>query len=138
MKSLIAALALTIASPAFAADEVYAEASVDIAHGLADELHGSVGRIADTGSMEPTLTHRDMVVFVPGLAPRVGDIVVFRLFGAVVCHRIIEASSDGWYVTKGDHNKGRDPAIARGQILGVAAIAIDGPTGLVRSLRGGM
>lgn len=131
----LAIAALLLASTAHAAGTVYTKDAVAKAHELAGAQHGGVGRIADTGSMEPTLTHRDMVIFVPGVEPKIGDIVVFRLFGAVVCHRVIERSDNGWLVTQGDHNKAHDPSIATGQVLGVVVAAVDGPTGEVRALR---
>jgi signal peptidase I len=127
----LAIAALLLASTAHAGAGPYTTEAVAVAHQLAADVHGGVGRVSDTGSMEPTLTHRDIVVFAPGVEPKVGDIVVFRQGSAVVCHRIIEKAGD-WFVTRGDHNKSYDPAVKAGQLIGVVVKVVDGKTGEVR------
>ena len=127
----LAIAALLASAAAHAGAGPYTPEAVAVAHQLAADVHGGMGRVADTGSMEPTLTHRDIVVFAPGIEPRVGDIIVFRQGGTVVCHRIIEKAGE-WLVTQGDHNKSHDPAVKAGQLIGVVVKVVDGKTGEVR------
>ena len=135
MKNLIAALALIIASPAIAADNnVYGGEPLAAAHAIAERAHGTLAGIRDTGSMVPTLTKQDIVVLVRDADPKVGDIVAFRLFGAVVCHRIVERNGD-WLVTKGDALTKHDPAITIGQTFGVVVAAVDRDTAAARYFR---
>lgn len=60
-------------------------------------------------SMEPTLSHGDMVVYSEWLNPSEGDIVIFdNAEGYMVSHRIIDKKEPGLYATKGDNNSIQD------------------------------
>jgi signal peptidase I len=63
-----------------------------------------------TGSMKPTFDHRDWLVGEVGSfdAITAGDIILFRRNGgAIVCHRAVKLTRDGWR-TKGDAYWTRD------------------------------
>ena len=118
---------------------------------LASLVGGRIARIADTGSMEPQLTGRDLAIFILGAAElSVGDIVIYRkdsplirLFhvrgaGVFICHRIVKTRVDGTFETMGDANYAPDPSkVQRSQILGVVRYAIDTRTGAVRKFISG-
>jgi signal peptidase I len=114
---------------------------------VASSIGGRIARIADTGSMEPQLTVRDLAVFVElGAAKlRKGDIIIYHkdsplshLFhargtGVFICHRIIRIRMDGSFETMGDADVAPDSShVQRSQIVGVVRYAIDGKTGAVR------
>jgi signal peptidase I len=101
------------------------------AHAIAAKLGGDVYRIADTGSMEPTLSKNTLVVILPVREEEieVSDIVTFtRRGGEVVTHRITQHAGDGVWRTKGDANKISDTAPLRySQVIGRVAYAIRFP-----------
>jgi signal peptidase I len=114
---------------------------------VASSIGGRIARIADTGSMEPQLTVRDLAVFIEvGAAKlRKGDIIIYHkdsplshLFhargpGVFICHRIIRIRMDGSFETMGDADVAPDSShVQRSQIVGVVRYAIDGKTGAVR------
>jgi signal peptidase I len=114
---------------------------------VASLIGGRIARIADTGSMEPQLTGRDLAIFmeVGATKLRKGDIIVYhkdsplsrwfhvRGTGVFICHRIIGIRSDGSFETSGDANAVPDSSHVRpSQVLGVVRYAIDGKTGAVR------
>lgn len=74
-----------------------------------------VVRLLPTGSMEPTLTDQDWLVFqhIPFAHVRVGDIISFRcpIDGVPVTHRVVRRLADGHVVTRGDNNPESDPWI---------------------------
>lgn len=65
-----------------------------------------------SGSMEPTIHIKDLVVTHPKDNYNVGDIVAFRDNNAMIVHRIIDAqydeNGDTLFVTKGDYNNAPD------------------------------
>ena len=130
----LAIVALLASAAAHAGAGPYTPEAVAVAHQLAAEAHGGVGRVENTHSMEPTLTHKDIVVWSTVAEPKVGDIVVFKASGAIICHRIV-SETDGaeWMLTKGDNNPVTDRAVSRGQLIGVVVSVVDGRTGEVRA-----
>jgi signal peptidase I len=114
---------------------------------VASSIGGRIARIADTGSMEPQLTVRDLAVFIEvgAVKLRKGDIIIYHkdsplshLFhargtGVFICHRIIRIRMDGSFETMGDADVAPDSShVQRSQIVGVVRYAIDGKTGAVR------
>jgi signal peptidase I len=114
---------------------------------VASSIGGRIARIADTGSMEPQLTARDLAIFIEVDAAKLhkGDIIIYhkdsplsRLFhvrgtGVFICHRITRIRMDGSFETMGDANAAPDsPQVQRTQVLGVVRYAIDGKTGAIR------
>jgi signal peptidase I len=115
---------------------------------VASSIGGRIARIADTGSMEPQLTGRDLAIFIEvgAITLRRGDIIIYHkdsplshLFhmrgtGVFICHRIIRIRTDGTFETMGDANGAPDSShVQRSQILGVVRYAIDGKTGAIRA-----
>jgi signal peptidase I len=72
-----------------------------------------VVRLLPTGSMEPTLTDQDWLVFqhIPFSHVQMGDIISFRcpIDGVPVTHRVVRRLADGRVVTRGDNNPDADP-----------------------------
>lgn len=64
--------------------------------------------IVHTGSMSPTIPPESAVVVREGHY-RVGNVISFRVDGAVVSHRLLAIHPDGTIVTKGDANRTADP-----------------------------
>ncbi|GAB4557948.1 MAG: hypothetical protein Kow0047_02690 [Anaerolineae bacterium] len=98
--------------------------------GLADGLRAgrSVRMIVDGVSMYPALRPGDAVWLAPirPEGPRVGEIVVCALPAGYLCHRVIWAAR-GRVRTKGDNNRGADPAQPVTALLGrVVAVERDG------------
>ena len=116
-----------------------------IARAIAGRIHGGVARVADTGSMEPTLVGSDLLVFI---APqrdrpaRVGDIVLFgakikafsgevaarQEYAYLIAHRVVRLDSmTGYYITKGDANKHEDDeVVGPKKIMGIAMVIVHG------------
>jgi signal peptidase I len=87
-----------------------------------------VVRLLPTGSMEPTLTDQDWLVFrhLPFSQVQAGDIISFRcpIDGVPVTHRVIRRLADGRLMTRGDNNPDVDPWIIgpenyRGMLIAV-------------------
>jgi signal peptidase I len=73
-----------------------------------------------TGSMRGTLNPGDVVLLKRPDSLSVGDIVTYRVGGAVVTHRIAGEVAPGVYQTKGDANPEPDPyTVRRSEIIGV-------------------
>lgn len=72
-----------------------------------------VGRLTPTGSMEPTLSPKDWLIYqqVPLGQVRPGDIISFRCpqDHQPVTHRVVRRLANGRLVTKGDGNVDEDP-----------------------------
>lgn len=91
----------------------------------------NVVTLLDTGSMEPTLDTRDVIIIAP-VRPtdyEVGDIISYRLpkriadlAGVAGCvHRIVAKTPEG-YITKGDNNDEADfwvvtPDLIKGRVV---------------------
>lgn len=73
-----------------------------------------------SGSMEPAISVMDVVVIRKKSAYEIGDIVTYQAGDVLVTHRIIEKNGDN-YITRGDANNAKDPAIKQEQILGYVA-----------------
>ena len=56
-----------------------------------------------SGSMEPIFSAGDMLIFRECENYSIGDIVIFKLNGSLITHRII-GSENGLFITKGDAN----------------------------------
>lgn len=63
-----------------------------------------------SGSMEPTFSAGDMVIFRERDSYKVGDVVIFRQGGSFVTHRII-GETEGGFTTKGDANNAPDSGV---------------------------
>lgn len=59
-------------------------------------------------SMEPTMPRGSLAIAVKTNGYNVGDIVLFKVYGRHILHRIV-STEDGCYRTKGDNNICRDP-----------------------------
>lgn len=97
--------------------------------------------IVTTGSMEPTLPAGSMIVAHAQADYAVGDIVSFRQGNAVVTHRIVEETPQG-YRTAGDANNTPDrdavpPSAVLGRVVvclpwaGAALSFLQGPIGVL-------
>jgi hypothetical protein len=120
------------------------------AHQLAHAVQGRVVAVANTGSMEPAISAKDLLVVKPfgtnDLSANditVGDVVVFRTptsalqyahVGLLTCHRMI--GRKGNYIhTKGDNRVKADAPVRFSKVQGVVLYAIDGQTGVIRDMR---
>ena len=97
----VSALALT-----FVANSALLFARV-VLHDDMPKLFGFSQAIVISGSMEPTFSPGDMLIFrdTPECEPQ--DIVIFRRDGNFVTHRIVE-NVEGGYITRGDANNTED------------------------------
>ncbi|MEM3551081.1 MAG: signal peptidase I [Candidatus Bathyarchaeia archaeon] len=74
--------------------------------------------IVITSSMEPFLPKGSVGLFVKAGKYGVGDVIVFRVHGCLVAHRIVAESESG-FRTKGDYNGVLDPwVVTENAILG--------------------
>lgn len=87
-----------------------------------------VARLLPTGSMAPTLTEHDWLIFqrLPFGQVHPGAIISFRcpLDGEPVTHRVAARLPDGRFLTRGDANPGPDPWVVgpehyRGMLIAV-------------------
>ncbi len=65
-----------------------------------------------SGSMSPAIEVGDLVISssVDHEDIKVGDIIVFRHSGMLICHRVIDINPEaGWIKTQGDANEDPDP-----------------------------
>jgi signal peptidase I len=67
--------------------------------------NGQVRFLVTSDSMYPALRSgvQVMVEQFPANSYRKGDLLVFRLSGELVIHRLLEISPEGWCITKGDN-----------------------------------
>ncbi len=104
-------------------------------------LLGYYPMIVATGSMEPALPAGSVVIARAQADYAVGDVLSFRQGGAVVTHRIIEETADG-FRTQGDANSAPDSetvphGAALGRVIlclphvGRAAMVLQGPLGIL-------
>jgi hypothetical protein len=86
-------------------------------------------------SMLPAIWPGDVVTVRPAAVTaelRCGEIAVFRRYGRLIAHRIVEAGAGG-LVTRGDAHDERDPPVRPCELVGkVAAISRRGRTGAPR------
>jgi hypothetical protein len=71
--------------------------------------------------MFPLIRAGDLITISPDTQPKIGDMVVFRRNGAMVCHRLVKmCEKDGiiHYQTRGDTVSSLDDPILRHEILG--------------------
>lgn len=97
----------------------YSQAAETLARGQSVLLH------ARGFSMHPIIPDGTPVLVMPLAKARrlkVGDIVLARLFKALVLHRIVEEKAEG-YVLKGDWNPAFDGVVPLTDILGLAQVA---------------
>lgn len=149
-----ALMGLTIASnaradyyvPANAIPMPPAQSASDIATKLANEINGKVVRIANTGSMAPTITAGDLVVYAPldFKLIKTGDIIFFEaeMDGArftqisLFAHRVVCVDKLHRVWTKGDANRKWDLyPVWKVEFKGRASYIVNGQTGEVRDLR---
>jgi len=99
-------------------------------------LTGCVTLVAVAGrSMEPTLPVGSLAVFLRDGAYSTGTIILFRVHGCLVAHRII-GEVDGGFKTKGDNCASVDPwVVPRGAVLGRLLFSIPLLGSLLMALR---
>lgn len=73
---------------------------------------------ASSWSMFPTILKGDVLTIEATDRIRLGDVVVFPLMGALVCHRVKSIDADGAIHTQGDAANRPDAPIQRQDILG--------------------
>ena len=71
-------------------------------------------------SMWPTLSIADKVTVTPGIAPKVGDMVLFRHIGRHVLHRLVRIKGDT-LIAQGDNNYGVEE-FPRRDLMGVVTL----------------
>lgn len=76
-----------------------------------------------SGSMEPTLSVNDIIIFAKQESYKAGDIVVFSDDGIKSVHRIVK-NSPKQIITKGDYNNAEDLPITKDQIYGKVRLSI--------------
>ncbi|MGQ0809748.1 MAG: S24/S26 family peptidase [Nitrospiraceae bacterium] len=92
--------------------------AADLTPVTAAELSHLVEFTVTSWSMLPAIHKGDRVRFEPVETLMVGDIVVFRKEGSLICHRIIAVTDTGMVEVKGDGNQGSGEVMAPSQILG--------------------
>jgi len=86
-------------------------------------------------SMEPTIKTNDGFILIRSKTYEIGDIITFKpkvLEQPYVTHRIIDITSGGEYITKGDNNimtdqQGGEPPLQHDQVIGKALCISDKP-----------
>lgn len=72
-------------------------------------MTGSRPAVVLSGSMEPTIKTGSLVIIDTDYdEPEENDVAAFETGGALVIHRLVERTDEGW-VTKGDANDSEDP-----------------------------
>ena len=90
------------------------------------KLFGYSEAIVLSGSMEPTFSTGDLLIFKEQQSYEVGDVVIFDSNGMFVTHRIVRAEN-GAFVTKGDANNTNDAGtLAPTSIEGSLVLTIPG------------
>ena len=84
-------------------------------------------------SMVPAIGPGEQVVVACGVAPVVGDVIVFRFDDRVGVHRVV-ARTEGWLMTWGDANPLPDEPILHSQVIGTVRNPRITPRSLRRSL----
>lgn len=76
---------------------------------LQPRLFGFSSAIIISGSMEPTISVNDLVIYKEKDNYQVGDVVIFANFGgeSLTTHRIVGTAEDG-FITRGDANNTED------------------------------
>lgn len=70
-----------------------------------------------SNSMAPTITTNDLILVKITKHVKVDDVITFKEADALITHRLISKSADG-YVTKGDANNENDKHIGKKQVVG--------------------
>jgi signal peptidase len=87
-------------------------------------------KIVKSGSMEPAISTGSLVVVKPATTYRAGDIITFgkdTKNDIPTTHRIIEITSAGSFLTKGDANEEADPnPVARQDVIGAVLLSVPG------------
>jgi signal peptidase I len=92
--------------------------------GVSEELlnDGFNVRISTRGpSMFPLIQTGDRITITPGNCFGVGDIIVFKREGQMICHRLVEVFEKGgikYYQTRGDSFFSLDEPVTSDQVLG--------------------
>ena len=94
----------------------------DMTHALVDALRqtGQLALPPDGSSMGARFERVEAFIVraIPPMRPRPGDIVVFRAADALVAHRLIRRTADGW-ITKGDATLRADARVKPDEMVGV-------------------
>lgn len=99
------------------------------------KVFGFSQAIVVSGSMEPSFSAGDMLLYRECEAYNEGDVVIFRSNGAYVTHRIVGKEAGG-FITKGDANNTADQSLADpAWIEGKMVAVIPGIGGLLTFLR---
>jgi signal peptidase I len=113
---------------------------------LAESVGGKAARVASTGSMAPTITAGDIIVYKPAKVAdvSVGDIVVVdqamddqpMYVRSLFTHRVYAKRANmGFLFTKGDHNRDVDNwTNTDANLKGVVVYIVNGTTGEVRTM----
>jgi signal peptidase I len=127
--------------------------AVHIAQALAAKVGGKAALVAATGSMMPTLTAVDIIIYkqVDFDDIKIGNVIIFEAgvnsdyavcqscsithrANSVYAHRVV-SNVKGVLTTKGDNNPGVDSfRTTKDKIKGLIMYAVDGQTGVVREL----
>ena len=70
-----------------------------------------------SGSMNPTLTEKDLVIVKINDNIEQDDIITYKKDGAFITHRVISVLDD-YYICKGDANNTKDEPIKKSEVLG--------------------
>lgn len=96
---------------------------------LHEELPSILGvktAVVLSGSMDPTFSAGDLLIYQEKEEYTVNDIVIFSSGGAMVTHRIIDTDGD-YFITKGDANETQDQELLDpSQIEGEMIFSISG------------
>lgn len=91
--------------------------------------------VVATGSMEPNVPAGAMVVAHTQETYAVGDVISFRQGGAVVTHRVVEKTAEG-YRTAGDANNTTDTEMTPAEaVLGRVVLCLPGAGAVLLALR---
>jgi signal peptidase len=103
------------------------------ASGGQSTIFGYSFEVVASGSMSPTISTGDLIVVREESTYAQGDVVTYRdSSGSLITHRIVGATDDGQFTTKGDANNVADNAtVAPSQIVGELVLDIPGGEAIV-------
>jgi signal peptidase len=103
------------------------------ASGGQSTIFGYSFEVVASGSMSPTISTGDLIVVREESTYAQGDVVTYRdSSGSLITHRIVGATDDGQFITKGDANNVADNAtVAPSQIVGELVLDIPGGEAIV-------
>jgi signal peptidase len=107
------------------------------ASGGQSTIFGYSFEVVASGSMSPTISTGDLIVVKEESTYAQGDVVTYRdSSGSLITHRIIGATDNGQFITKGDANNTQDKeAVSQSQIVGELMLVIPGGEAVVNFAR---